>query len=206
MKGKSGKRGKRVPRPPPPPPSESIEAQMARLEKRIDQRFCHMTAALTAMVAQQLGSHTGFANTGGSQDGNPLVSSTPPLQSQAPLQPQSVSSPVSQECDINRDESQDLRMSWEEGAQKRDKGKRPIEGESSKKKKKSSWYTKVQTTTFSPVFLGVNPATPNMICGYCGKRHGSRPCRMLTGACFRCGRMGHRVKDCPHPKVLKDHS
>ena len=34
------------------------------------------------------------------------------------------------------------------------------------------------------------------ICGDCGKVHLGE-CRKRSGACFRCGSMEHRVKDCP---------
>ena len=33
-------------------------------------------------------------------------------------------------------------------------------------------------------------------CITCGKKHGCE-CYWKTGACFNCGKIGHRVKDCP---------
>lgn len=32
----------------------------------------------------------------------------------------------------------------------------------------------------------------------CGKRH-SGTCHKAMGACFRCGLVGHMIKDCPTP-------
>ena len=75
-----------------------------------------------------------------------------------------------------------------------------------KNKGKNPLYTKAQTTTFLSVSIGVNPTTPNMICRHCGKHHGSGPCRLLTGTCFRCGQKGHKVKNCSYPKISGDHS
>jgi hypothetical protein len=34
-------------------------------------------------------------------------------------------------------------------------------------------------------------------CGKCGKNHDTKDCCRVNGACFRCGKMGHLVKDCP---------
>ena len=35
------------------------------------------------------------------------------------------------------------------------------------------------------------------LCRSCGKDHAEGPCRRLTGACFKCGDMGHMIRDCP---------
>ncbi|XP_028089930.1 uncharacterized protein LOC114290259 [Camellia sinensis] len=37
--------------------------------------------------------------------------------------------------------------------------------------------------------------TDTPICPECGKRH-KRVCRRISGACFRCGKTGHMIKDC----------
>ncbi|XP_028068596.1 uncharacterized protein LOC114271185 [Camellia sinensis] len=37
-------------------------------------------------------------------------------------------------------------------------------------------------------------------CASCGKPHFG-VCRWASGACFECGEMGHRVKDCPKTKA-----
>ena len=34
-------------------------------------------------------------------------------------------------------------------------------------------------------------------CRLCGERHGSGPCPSRSGACFRCGGMGHLARNCP---------
>jgi hypothetical protein len=34
-------------------------------------------------------------------------------------------------------------------------------------------------------------------CGKCGKNHDTKDCRRVSGAYFRCGKMGHLIKDCP---------
>nr|XP_017245395.1 PREDICTED: uncharacterized protein LOC108217052 [Daucus carota subsp. sativus] len=33
-------------------------------------------------------------------------------------------------------------------------------------------------------------------CRHCGKTHGGSTCHWTTGACFRCGKQGHTIRDC----------
>ncbi|XP_063942646.1 uncharacterized protein LOC135150318 [Daucus carota subsp. sativus] len=33
-------------------------------------------------------------------------------------------------------------------------------------------------------------------CKHCGKTHGGSTCHWTTGACFRCGKQGHTIRDC----------
>ncbi|XP_028100369.1 glycine-rich RNA-binding protein RZ1C-like [Camellia sinensis] len=40
-------------------------------------------------------------------------------------------------------------------------------------------------------------------CASCGKRH-LGACHRTTGACFGCGEIGHRIKDCPKVKAKDD--
>ncbi|XP_077242428.1 uncharacterized protein LOC143882933 [Tasmannia lanceolata] len=35
-------------------------------------------------------------------------------------------------------------------------------------------------------------------CERCGKNHPTKTCRWNTGACFQCGKVGHRIVECPH--------
>ncbi|XP_077232530.1 uncharacterized protein LOC143869855 [Tasmannia lanceolata] len=41
------------------------------------------------------------------------------------------------------------------------------------------------------------PVAPK--CERCGRNHPTETCWWNTGACFRCGEVGHRIAECPHP-------
>ncbi|XP_030519451.2 uncharacterized protein LOC115732906 [Rhodamnia argentea] len=49
-----------------------------------------------------------------------------------------------------------------------------------------------------PVKKGIGKPTRsnNWNCRLCGRRHGNGPCPGRGGACFRCGKMGHHVRQC----------
>jgi hypothetical protein len=35
-------------------------------------------------------------------------------------------------------------------------------------------------------------------CEHCGKPHETIKCRWVTGGCFKCGKVGHKVSNCPY--------
>ncbi|XP_048132162.1 uncharacterized protein LOC115741886 [Rhodamnia argentea] len=45
--------------------------------------------------------------------------------------------------------------------------------------------------------LGKPSHQSNWICRLCCRRHGNGPCPSGTGACFKCGRFGHQIRNCP---------
>uniref|UniRef100_A0A2N9H8U5 CCHC-type domain-containing protein n=1 Tax=Fagus sylvatica TaxID=28930 RepID=A0A2N9H8U5_FAGSY len=65
------------------------------------------------------------------------------------------------------------------------KGRREFEPRQGNKRAKKAEPEKV------PPLKMVGP------CGKCGKNHDTKDCCRVNGACFRCGKMGHLVKDCP---------
>uniref|UniRef100_A0A2N9F8N8 Reverse transcriptase n=1 Tax=Fagus sylvatica TaxID=28930 RepID=A0A2N9F8N8_FAGSY len=65
------------------------------------------------------------------------------------------------------------------------KGRREFEPRQGNKRAKKAEPEKV------PPLKTVGP------CGKCGKNHDTKDCCRVNGACFRCGKMGHLVKDCP---------
>ncbi|KAL3741598.1 hypothetical protein ACJRO7_017116 [Eucalyptus globulus] len=45
--------------------------------------------------------------------------------------------------------------------------------------------------------VGKSSSSYHEACRSCGRRHGSAPCPLRTGACYECGQQGHRARDCP---------
>ncbi|XP_075077413.1 uncharacterized protein LOC142164128 [Nicotiana tabacum] len=65
---------------------------------------------------------------------------------------------------------------------------------SNHKKNKPNFYT-----ASTPSYGQGKTYTPT--CAQCGKNHYGA-CRRASGACFNCGSMGHKVKNCPNPNHL----
>lgn len=45
-----------------------------------------------------------------------------------------------------------------------------------------------------------NQTSQGVRCPICGNSHEEKDCRWKTGACFKCGKVGHRIADCPNMK------
>ena len=71
------------------------------------------------------------------------------------------------------------------------RGKR--QGFNFKKDRNNSSNKKQNTGSTTSSSQGSGSIPP---CSECGKKH-KRVCYKLSGACYRCGKVGHMVKDCP---------
>ncbi|XP_073066032.1 uncharacterized protein [Primulina eburnea] len=77
------------------------------------------------------------------------------------------------------------------------KNKRPPSGQSFQGKQSFK-----RPNQSSGTFKGVSSSPTYQeakMCPICNNRH-SGECRRKTGACFNCGKLGHRIADCPEPK------
>ncbi|KAD3336823.1 hypothetical protein E3N88_32342 [Mikania micrantha] len=86
---------------------------------------------------------------------------------------------------------------------------RRIQGNQTSGGQAKSWQGKSKKHGSNKAYQSPIPAQPlnqrgnsnlvlTPICSQCGNRHPG-PCRRASGACFRCGQIGHLVKDCPKP-------
>ncbi|XP_028080767.1 uncharacterized protein LOC114282313 [Camellia sinensis] len=73
------------------------------------------------------------------------------------------------------------------------KGKRPG---SNFKKGWNNFNTPPNKRQNTGSFTSSSQGTNTPICPECGKRH-KGVCRRISGACFRCGKTSHMIKDCP---------
>ncbi|RWR79865.1 RNA-binding protein 1-like protein [Cinnamomum micranthum f. kanehirae] len=58
-------------------------------------------------------------------------------------------------------------------------------------------HGKRQKTKASNKSTPLNKKVAAILCNRCGKHHETSKCHWKSGACFQCGEIGHRVKDCP---------
>lgn len=58
-------------------------------------------------------------------------------------------------------------------------------------------HGKRQKTKASNKSTPLNKKLAAILCCRCGKHHENSNCHWKSGACFHCGEIGHKVKDCP---------
>ncbi|XXG41387.1 hypothetical protein AAC387_Pa01g1859 [Persea americana] len=58
-------------------------------------------------------------------------------------------------------------------------------------------HGKRQKTKASNRSTPLNEKLAAILCNRCGKHHETSKCHWKSGACFQCGEIGHKVKDCP---------
>eukprot|EP00268_Persea_americana_P044833 TRINITY_DN4537_c0_g1_i3.p1 TRINITY_DN4537_c0_g1~~TRINITY_DN4537_c0_g1_i3.p1 ORF type:complete len:248 (-),score=51.37 TRINITY_DN4537_c0_g1_i3:153-896(-) len=58
-------------------------------------------------------------------------------------------------------------------------------------------HGKRQKTKASNKSTPLNEKLAAILCNRCGKHHETSKCHWKSGACFQCGEIGHKVKDCP---------
>ncbi|KAA8546507.1 hypothetical protein F0562_002754 [Nyssa sinensis] len=86
----------------------------------------------------------------------------------------------------------------EEYVKARDQKKRAFNAEKigEGSSKKTGWNSNKRHETSKGQAKGPDQDKPDK-CQRCGGLHKDEQCRWNTGACFECGKKGHRVKDCP---------
>uniref|UniRef100_A0A2N9FR12 CCHC-type domain-containing protein n=1 Tax=Fagus sylvatica TaxID=28930 RepID=A0A2N9FR12_FAGSY len=112
----------------------------------------------------------------------------PPIRSKlVPLLLDSYSKVVRRALAIEKDWEENHKQKNQQGGTRGNtpKGRREFEPKGSNKRAKKAEPKKV------PPLKPVGPY------GKCGKNHDTKDCRRVSGACFRCGKMGYLIKDCP---------
>jgi hypothetical protein len=116
-----------------------------------------------------------------------LLGLRPPIRSKlVPLLLDSYSVVVRLDLAIEKDWEENQKQKNQQGGTRGNtpKGRREFEPKGGKKRVMKAEPKKV------PPLKTVGP------CGKCGKNHYTKDCRRESGACFRCGKMGHLIKDC----------